>query len=146
MAGTSISIEHETGRAANFIRQLGEHLDDMTVLFHDIGEYLHESHRQRFADQVAPDGTPWAPLSEKYQARKRKNADRILVLDGILRDTLAYNAGPRELEFGTNLIYGATHQFGRDEIPARAYLGISDDDETEILRILHDFVANTPES
>jgi phage gpG-like protein len=34
------------------------------------------------------------------------------------------------------MIYAATHQFGDEDrnIPSRAFLGISDDDETELIR------------
>ena len=142
MAGARITLDYETGPALTFLRQLGEHIDDLSPLFGQIGEYLDESTEARFAAQEAPDGTPWAPLSPDYAKRKRKNADKILVLDGILRDTLAYNVGPRELEFGTNQEYGATHQFGRDSIPAREYIGISNEDENEILLLTREYVEN----
>lgn len=142
MAGASISIEYEAGKALDFIRRLGEHIDDLSPLFGDIGEYLIESTQARFDVQQSPDGEPWLPLSPRYARRKPKNADRILVLDALMRDTLAYNAGPREMEFGTNRIYAATHQFGRGNIPARPFLGISDDDENEILKLLRDYVAD----
>ncbi|MFV9531208.1 phage virion morphogenesis protein, partial [Pseudomonas aeruginosa] len=35
--------------------------------------------------QRAPDGTPWAALSPRYQARKRRNRDKILTASGDLR-------------------------------------------------------------
>lgn len=108
--------------------------------FRDIGEYLINSTQERFERQESPDGTPWAPLSPKYQARKRKNRDRILVLEGYLRDLLRYQAGPVQVELGTDRIQGVTHQFGRDEanIPARPFLRLSDDDRREVLAILAD--------
>lgn len=141
MAGASVQVEVDGGPVVEFLRRLGEQVDDLSPLMGQIGDYLIDSTRQRIDDQQAPDGTPWAPLSPAYKARKRKNADRILVLDNVLRGTLAYNAGPRALEFGTNRIYGATHQFGRDAIPARPFLGISDADEGEILLLLREYVA-----
>lgn len=111
---------------------------DLKAAFTDIGEYLKISHRERFGRQESPDGQAWAPLDPKYQARKKKNTDKILVLEGLLRDLLAYNASADGLEFGTNLVYGATHQFGRPEagIPARPFLGFSEEDQDEILQIL----------
>lgn len=142
MAGASITLDYDNRDALAYLRRLGERIDDLSPLFGQIGDYLIESTQGRFASQQAPDGTPWAPLSPRYQARKRKNADRILVLDAILRDTLAYNAGPQELEFGTNRIYGATHQLGRDEIPARPFLGTSADDDVEILLLLREYIAD----
>jgi phage gpG-like protein len=57
-----------------------------------------------------------------------------------MRDTLAYNTSPQSMEMGTNLIQGSTHQFGDDErgIPARPFLGVSEDDEQMIQDILQD--------
>ena len=145
MAGARITLDYETGPALTFLRQLGEHIDDLSPLFGQIGEYLIESYQDRIDRQVAPDGTPWAPLSPDYAARKRKNADKILVLDGILRDTPAYNVGPRELEFGTSQAtkdYAATQHFGRGAIPARPHVGISDEDENEILLLTREYIEN----
>lgn len=138
MAGASIEID--SGPALAFLRRLGEHVDDLTPLMGQIGDYLIDSTRSRIDEQQAPDGTPWAPLSPGYARRKPKNADRILVLDNILRTTFAYNAGPKALEFGTNRIYAATHQFGRGAIPARPFLGLSENDEGEVLALIREYV------
>lgn len=72
-----------------------------------------------------------------------------LVDSGILQDTIRYNLinGGSGVEVGTNRFAGewdggaAVHQFGsRDgKIPARPFLGISQDDETDILAILANF-------
>ena len=65
-------------------------------------------------------------------------------------DTLAYQVSNDHLEFGTNLEYSATHQFGRDAdgIPARPFLGLSDgvwNDEVEIVEILQSHLADAIE-
>ncbi|WP_457936443.1 phage virion morphogenesis protein [Aeromonas veronii] len=62
-----------------------------------------------------PEGSPWAPLSEKYRARKPRHADEVLHLNDNLRDTLNYQAEPQTLYFGTPMVCGAAHQFGREE-------------------------------
>lgn len=123
--------------ALNELLQSGRNTEP---LFTDIGEALLNSHQDRFAGQISPEGDPWEPLNAKYRARKKKNADQILVFEGFMRDTLAYNASSQYLELGTNRIQGATHQFGDEErgIPARPFLGVSEEDEIEILNILHD--------
>jgi phage virion morphogenesis protein len=138
MAGASITVDVDDREVMAMLNRLAHAAGDLKPAFHDIGEYLKISHRERFDRQESPDGQSWAPLDPKYQARKKKNADKILVLEGLLRDLLAYNVKADELEFGTNLVYGATHQFGRPEagIPARPFLGFSDDDRAEILEIL----------
>jgi phage gpG-like protein len=52
-----------------------------------------------------------------------------------------------EVEIGSNLIYAATHQMGDEErnIPARAYLGLSDDDESELQEVIDDFISRAME-
>jgi len=104
----------------------------------DIGEYLMLAHQERFDVQESPEGEPWAPLSERYLARKKRNRDKILVLDDVLAGTLRYQTTASSLLFGTDRIYGATHQFGRDEagIPARPFLGLSSSDEDEAARLI----------
>lgn len=142
MAGASISIDYEfpDKEIAARLRKLIDAGEDLEPAFIDIGEGFLNSTHDRWEQQVDPEGNPWEPLDPKYQARKKKNADKILVLEGYMRDTLAYNTSPRSMEMGTNLIQGATHQFGDDErgIPARPYLGVSEDDEQMIEDILQD--------
>lgn len=140
MAGAYIEITAEDLGVLEALNRLQGQVGDLTSVFNDIGEYLLISERARFDAQEAPDGTPWAPLSPKYQRRKAKNKDRILVLDGYLRDLMRYQSSPEALEFGTDRIYGAAHQFGRPEInlPARPFLGLSDADEREVLEIIKD--------
>ena len=41
--------------------QLSAQLADMPPAMQDIGDYKVKSTRDRFAEGVAPDGTPWAP-------------------------------------------------------------------------------------
>tara|TARA_R110002050_G_scaffold269917_1_gene412428 strand:- start:47232 stop:47681 length:450 start_codon:yes stop_codon:yes gene_type:complete len=142
MAGAAISIDFEFNddRVLKALRKLADAGADMEPAFIDIGESLSNSTRERFEAQESPDGEPWAALNPKYQARKKKNADKILVLEGFMRDTMAYNTDSHGLEFGTNRIQGATMQFGDTErnIVARPFLGISTDDEQMILDTLND--------
>ena len=126
------------------LNQLMNKTRDLQPALSQVGEYLLESHQSRFQLEVAPDGTPWAPLSPDTLARK-KGEDRILQDQGTLRDTLSYEATASELLFGSNLEYAATHQFGREEdgIEARPFIGITDgpwQDSVEILGILRDYL------
>lgn len=144
MAGASspIDITLDDRELRALLRRLQARLGDLTPAFRDLGEHLLNSTRARFASQTDPAGSPWAPLSPAYQARKKKNKDKILTLDGRLRGLLTYQASKDALRVGTPLIYGATHQFGdpRRNIPARPFLGLSTDDQTELLAILNDWL------
>lgn len=144
MAGASIKLDYKIKdqdviRAFKRLEKAGTNAE---TLFADIGEHLIISHDERFADQESPEGEPWKPLNETYRLRKKKNQDKVLILDSYLRDLLAYNASGGGLEFGTPSIYGATHQFGAEDrgIPARPFLGISGSDETEINHISLDYL------
>lgn len=151
MAGASVQLSYKINDA-NVVAAL-ERMEalgaDPSPVFEDFGEYWLNSHQERWADAKDPvTGESWAPLSEAYKARKTKNADRILVWRGQLRDTLNYQVDGASLGLGTPSIYGATQMFGAPkgsfgtdkhgrplpwgDIPARAYLGMSAADAAEL--------------
>jgi phage virion morphogenesis protein len=141
MSGAFINIKTEGAediRAA--LARMEQRGQQLTPVFADIGEFLQLVHDERFRKQTSPEGDPWAPLSPKYLARKKKNKNRILVLNDVLAGTLHYQTTAESLMFGTDQVYGATHQFGRPEanIPARPWLGLSDADGQEVLRLIAD--------
>ncbi len=142
MAGAKFEVEVDDGDVKAAFDRLLEAGGDLEPAFRDIGELLLISHRERFRAQESPEGTPWEPLSPKYRARKRRNRDKILVFEGWLSGQLTYAAGPDRLVFGTNKIYGATHQFGDParNIPVRPFLGVSENDRGEIFDILQDHI------
>ncbi|HET8942291.1 MAG TPA: phage virion morphogenesis protein [Rudaea sp.] len=107
----------------------------------DIGEYMLRATRARADREAAPDGVPWVPLSPKYakrKARKRPGAGMLHFDNFMLGSRLAYQTGPDFVDIGTSAKYGATQQFGRGSIPARPWLGASDDDVHELVQILQD--------
>lgn len=157
MAGTHITITLDD---ENLRRQLGDLIGALTNPGHalrSIGEELQRTTQDRFdpGQKKAPDGTPWARNSPVTIARKGR--DNPLYERGILQGSIRYQlSGARGVEVGTNLVYGAAHQFGMvkgyagrtrrgapipwGNIPARPYLGLSADDETEVVRILRDYL------
>lgn len=110
---------------------------ELEPILTDVGDYLIATHKQRFLDMQAPDGTPWEPLAPETLAQK-KRPDSILTESGTLSGTLVHQISNNQLLFGTPWEYGATHQFGRDEIPARPWLGLAPFERKEILLILRD--------
>lgn len=88
--------------------------------------------RERMIEEVDPDGTPWAPLSEPYGSRKKG--------PGKLRETLALfktmhvESQKGAAQVGTRLDYGTWNQEGADgnNLPARPWLGVTDQDITDI--------------
>lgn len=136
MAGANITLDDsELQSLFSALISSGSNLE---LALRDIGDHLIPSHQERFEQQSAPDGSLWKPLKDATKKRKRKNASKLLIESGDLMETLSYDASSSELYFGTNLIYGATHQFGDSDrnIPAREWLGLSDGDQDMITDIL----------
>jgi len=68
---------------------------------------------------------------------------KILTLSSRLRKSIHYQATEDSVVIGTDAVYAAIHQFGgkagrgrKVSIPARPYLGISDADRSEAVRII----------
>ena len=153
MAGASIEVTFDDAAVIRAINQLVDAGKDLTPVMRDIGEHLLNTTRERFKDEQAPDGTPWASLTESTKQRKRRNTGKILTESGDLRGHgLVYQARRDLVEVGSPLIYAGTHQFGAEagafgsmsngapipwgDIPPRPFLGVWTDDEAAILRIL----------
>ena len=143
MAGALIEIDYNDADVRAALKKLLAKLGGLEPVFRDIGESLLISHRERFDRAVSPEGVPWPDLSPAYQQRKRRNRDKILVLDGWLRQ-LHYTASDAELDLGTDRIYGAIHQFGDSarHIPARPFLGLDEAERATVLDLLEEWLAS----
>jgi len=180
VAGAILEVAFDASVVGRELELLIERLGSLRTPLNDIAEYLHMSTDARARRQVAPDGTPWAPLSPRTLARKKGN--KILRESGALLDTLRHQVTDDGLDFGTDRPYGAIHQDGGKiehaarsqqvyfkekggvvgnrfvkksksnfaqwvthgarsvEMPARPYLGLSSEDEAEILEIVSDYL------
>ncbi|WP_213664297.1 phage virion morphogenesis protein [Stutzerimonas stutzeri] len=178
MAGAT--LEFDAVGALAIINEAAAATANPADMLRNMGEYLaFQALPKRFVSQSAPDGTPWKALSPAYLKRKKKNQDKILVLDGPLSNGLRFQVVGGDLLVGTNMVYGAIHHFGGDidiaarsqqayfrqdgrtgdvgnqfvnkkrsnfaqwvtigaykiQIPARPWLGVSDDDSYELVNI-----------
>lgn len=141
MAGSFVSVDVIGGDTiAKALNKLLGQVNDLSPAFREMGEHLLESTQNRMSQEVTPDGQAWEPLSVNTIKQKAlsSQSDKILRGYGTLADTLNYQLGANQLMFGSNMEYAATHQFGRESanIPAREFLGVSNDDENEIIDIL----------
>lgn len=150
MAGTRIEIAVDgLEAAASRLTELAEKGQHLGPLFNDIGEMLLYSHKQRNAQGIAPDGTPWAELSETTQGLKPRHQTTPLRLNDILLTQLLYQADDDSIDFGSNMVYAAMQQFGGKTspksmipnklIPARPFIGLSDEDEQAILEMVAEY-------
>ena len=105
------------------------------------------------ASKFRNEGPGWAPLKPatlKRRARLNKSGP-ILVVNATLRNSIVspsssrggiYKLDAGSVEIGSNLVYAATHQFGRGPIPARPYLPTAEETvepfTAKMLRYLED--------
>lgn len=144
----------------------------------EIGEYLTESTKERFADGKGPDGEAWAANSEttinqmlgrtkgnyrkvrggmSAKGKRRVAGKKPLIGESkALSSGIHYKATKDDVEVGSSMIYAAVQHFGASkgefgntkrntpipwgDIPARPYLGFSDDDRSEVLTILERYL------
>ncbi|HEV2501615.1 MAG TPA: phage virion morphogenesis protein [Mesorhizobium sp.] len=137
-------------------------MGNTTPIMSAIGTGLVSSTHRRFISQTSPAGEAWAALNAEYKRMKR-NA-RILTESGRLRDSISSQPGNDYVRVGTNVIYAGIHQLGGTivpknashlvfrlasgvvlaksvTLPARPYLGISDDDEEMIADTVFRFLS-----
>lgn len=116
----------------------------------EIGEELIDSTRHRFSTATDPEGNKW-PLNSIFSTllNEKKPGDKPLLGEtGNLSKLInAQLVGNNALEVGSILEYAAIQQFGGTkqefphlwgDIPARPFLGISNEDERTILEIIED--------
>lgn len=142
MAGAFLSVDLVGQESlASALQQLAARTNNLKPALSEVGEYLLDIHEQRFIDQTTPDGDAWTALLPQTIKRKTRK-DRILRESGILADTLSYQIGEQQLQFGTNEEYGATHQFGRDSanIVAREWLGLNEQQSRSVLDIITAYI------
>lgn len=153
MSGVSINVQIEDKAVHQAFTRLITVMGDTTPIMSAIGSGLVGSTHRRFVSQKSPDGVAWEKLNPEYKKAKRNS--RILTESGRLRDSISHRAGRDQVTVGTNTPYAAVHQLGATikpksashlvfrlasgivlaksvTIPARPYLGISDDDQVMI--------------
>ncbi|AQZ95556.1 phage virion morphogenesis protein [Halopseudomonas phragmitis] len=154
MAGAHVGLELDNGPAKDAIRQALAELAQPQRLLRDIGEHQVNSTRDNFRYERSPSGQPWPALSPRYLAVKEPNPGKILQRSGNLARQIQYQVQGNDLFWGTDRIYGATHQFGArrgqfgqtrrggpipwGDIAAREFLGVSDADADEIIELVRD--------
>jgi len=144
-----ITIEFQDGAVLAGIDRLQEQLGDMTAFMDDLGELLVASTKARFPAGTAPDGTAWAPNSPVTLARKSDHRP-LFGTSGSLNSQIFATTGADFVRVGSNRVQAAMMQFGGSksvyahlwgDIPARPYLGLSDEDKENILAETRDWLS-----
>lgn len=155
-------VQFNAGESRAALRKAMAALTDMTPIFTDIGEYMIQATRDRFAKGQAPDGSAWAPKKastiERYKRLGYGTLNRPLIGPGrALSRQIQRNVTKNYVEIGSSLIYAGVMQdgaakgaFGADRhgrpipwgrIPARTWLGLSAADDQAIVEIVEEHLA-----
>lgn len=140
------------------LAELARRTTDMSPAMSNIAEVGVATTKARFPTGTSPDGSQWAPKSPGTIARGKKSIDLrpLFGPSGRLRSEISGGSGSDYAEWGTNLIYGAVMQFGAKagefgqaangsqipwgDIPARPFLGLSDDDRSTMLLVISEWI------
>lgn len=160
MGNYSIRLEGDTQRMLRKMRSIAD--VDKKKLNATLGEDILNATRDRFKKGLGPDRKKW-----KTSIRAAESGGKTLVKTSQLLNSLNVKSDASGFAVGTNVKYGATHQFGekgrtirakqskglkfkingrwitkkevRIKIPARPYLGFSDDDQREMKATAEEF-------
>ena len=143
-----LTVRLNDNGALAVLQGLGLRVRDLAPAVDDIGRMLRLSARKRIEAAEGPEGNAWPALSEATKKKRGRNA-RPLQHKRHLYKSLTWRPGSAEVAVGSNRRYARIHQLGGDAgrgrtvaIPARPYLGISEDDREEIAAILLDHLGN----
>jgi len=137
------------GRAVHeSLQNLQQQVSNLRPVLLAIGEDLVDSTKRRFETSTGPDEQRWADNSEVTIDKKGRN--KPLVDQGNLLRQISYDVvGSDTLIVGSAMEYAAMQQFGGTktefpalwgDIPARSFLGISDDDERKIIDTINSYL------
>lgn len=155
-----IEVEINDQSSRDLINELKRRMGNLTPVMEAVGQIIQSGTQQRFVDQQAPDGSPWAALSPLTLERRRKagRGAQILRDTGRLMNSISYKVAGDSVKVFTNVVYAGTHQLGARQgdyrasppipwgnVPARPFMGYSASDEDAVLEILQGYLqANQP--
>ena len=120
-------------------------LGDTQALMESVGEALRSGTIERFEAEEDPQGKKWKP-----SARAMAGGGKTLDKESHLKDSIDYAATSDKVMVGSNLPYARIHQLGgktgkghKVDMPARPYLGVSEEDMDEVRETVADFLAGT---
>lgn len=159
---SDIRLQGDTRAMLRRIRHFSE--IDRRSINAALAEVLRDSTLERFRQGREPEGRRW-----KTSIRAANEGGRTLIQSAQLRNSIHARSDASGFAIGTNVKYAATHQFGepgrtirarrkkalrfqinghwiskkqvRIQIPARPFLGLSDEDMQEIKGTIEDFIA-----
>lgn len=148
-----VDVEFKSDAVQRAFARIDAGLTDLSEVMNDIGFAMVASTKDRIDRGVTPDGAPFAPRSQvtldRYAAQGIDPKGGPLRRRDDMRDGIFHAAGSDHVEIGSGAIQAAMMQFGGTraqfpnlwgDIPARPFLGLSQDDEVQIVEIVEDWL------
>lgn len=143
-------IEIDDHEVLAALARVQERIGNMRPLLAEIGEDMTASTKKRFDTTTAPDGSSWL-LNSVLSTLLYKEGDTPLTGEtGLLHSTINYDViSATAVEIGSPMQYSAIQQFGGTkaefphlwgDIPARPFLGLSEEDKANILDLTIDYL------
>ncbi len=133
-----VTIGVDSSSLIDIFGDLSDKLSDLSTSMRIIAFYGENKTRKSFATETNPAGKPWLPSQ-----RKLERGGKTLTLTGALASSTSSRYSATSATWGTNRPqYDYVHQFGSEtnHLPARPFLGLTKEDETEIMRIISDYL------
>jgi len=100
------------------------------AMFEEIGEIVLVSVQDNFDAGGRP--KKW-PALKKRQGKPLQDTGRLL-------NSITKRVTSRSAEVGTNVVYAATHNYGRDHIPQREFMLLQDEDREDIREAIGEYL------
>lgn len=151
MTGISYKVTIDDKDMHDKLAELIDRMAKPEGFYANVGDHLLLSVAERFENSEGPDGEKWPALSPITIARDdAAEIDRtgILWVEGVLKESINREVDGASVRIGSDLPYAAIQHFGGESkgymkgavIPPRPYLGLSAEDEAEILAIAEDYL------
>jgi phage virion morphogenesis protein len=142
MSGVRLQYKFDDTKAKELLNRLSRF--QSRAMFEDIGSYLDSEATNRFKEGKDPWGNGWIPSLRALEEGRSTLVDHRHLRDSITHQTFIDGSG---VEHGSDMIYAAIHQFGGKAgrnravtLPARPFIGVSPDDESQINATVEDHI------
>lgn len=131
MAGVKVKVTVDTRVLRRRLRRAAK--PDMLLAWAEVGEIVLNSVQRNFDAEGRP---------KRWPRRKRQTRQtigkKVLTVTGRLRNSIHSVPSARQVRVSSNVVYAATHNFGRDPIPQREFLLVQQEDEGPIAKALEE--------
>ena len=141
---TTISIEFIDRAIQAKLREVADAIEDPSELMEEIGQIVLLSTDMRWEKEEDPNGIRWAENSAYTRSQKvaQGRIDKILQNTGRGRASIHYQVNKGQVAIGTNVGYMVDFQLGTNGQTKRVFLGVSKEDEAEIMLAANAYLQN----